>query len=96
MIEIIIDNKKITPYGWTFKVTVHDDIGETKHSVTVAEDYYKKLTQGKITPEELIKNSFEYLLSREPKESIFGQFVLPTLHQYFPDYETSMRFKSAD
>ncbi len=94
MAQIIIEDKETNAYGWSFKVTVHDDISETKHKVNVSKEYYNKLTQGKIPPEELVKNSFQFLLAHEPKESILGEFGLPMIQKYFYAYENSMKFES--
>lgn len=73
--------------GWIFKVSVGGDGDETMHEVTLDVEYYKKLTQGKITPEELVRSSFEFLLARESKESILRQFNLRDISRYFPEYE---------
>jgi hypothetical protein len=32
-----------------------------------------------------------FLLEREPKESILGQFDLPVIGRYFPEYERDIR-----
>ncbi|MBS1272372.1 MAG: hypothetical protein MAGBODY4_01516 [Candidatus Marinimicrobia bacterium] len=73
--------------GWTGKVTVSEGSSSSSHSVTIKEDYYNKLTSGDYTPEQLLETSFEFLLAREPKESILGRFGLPTISKYFPEYE---------
>ena len=39
------------------------------------------------SPEDLIRRSFEFLLEREPKESILSRFHLSVIGRYFPDYE---------
>jgi hypothetical protein len=39
----------------------------------------------------LVRASFEFLLDREPKESILPQFDLPTIERYFPDYPERIR-----
>ena len=96
MAQINIQNTATNPYGWTFTVSIQEDNGATKHSVTVAKDYYEKLTGGKITPEELVKFSFDFLLAHEPKESIMSQFGLQLIQKYFADYENSIKFKLAD
>jgi len=70
----------------TFKVTVNS-ASTTTHKVTLSDSYYKKLTGGAITPEELIKKSFEFLLEREPNTSILRSFDLPVIGRYFPEYE---------
>ena len=74
-----------------FRVTVKDTRGQTTHEVTVSDDYYKKLTGGGIPAEELVSKSFEFLLEREPKESILRRFDLPLIGRYFPEYEREIR-----
>ena len=63
----------------------------TTHVVSVDDDYYRKLTDGRIPREELVRRSFEFLLAREPKESILGTFHLSVIARYFPEYEHEMR-----
>jgi hypothetical protein len=43
------------------------------------------------TPEELIRKSFEFLLEREPKESILERFELSRISDYFPEYEQRLQ-----
>ena len=69
-----------------FKVTVESNT-KTTHEVSVSPSYYKKLTGEKISPEALIKKSFEFLLEREPNTSILSTFDLTVINQYFPEYE---------
>ncbi|MFP4190584.1 MAG: hypothetical protein ACLFU6_00800 [Candidatus Hydrogenedentota bacterium] len=73
----------------TFNVTVNKS-GTTQHKVTVPDDYHQKLTKGRISKEELIKRSFEFLLEREPNTSILRSFDLPVISQYFPEYERAI------
>ncbi len=63
----------------------------TEHRVTVPESYHLKLTGGKVSPEVLVKRSFEFLLQREPNTSILRRFELPVIGRYFPDYEHLIR-----
>ena len=74
-----------------YRVTVEEGSSRTEHTVTVQEDYYQKLTGGSITPEELVRRSFEFLLEREPKESILSSFDLPVIQRYFSNYERVIR-----
>ena len=50
------------------------------------------------TPEELVRESFVYLLEREPRESIMRAFELPIIARFFGDYpdEISRRLRGAD
>lgn len=70
-----------------FLVTVVEGSSSSKHRVTLDDEYYNKLTKGKIGQEELIKKSFEFLLKHESKESILSSFNLKVISRYFPQYE---------
>jgi uncharacterized protein YifN (PemK superfamily) len=59
----------------------------TKHEVSIKTEYARKLTSNKITTEELIKRTFEFLLKRESNNSILRHFDLSVVAQYFPEYE---------
>jgi hypothetical protein len=71
----------------TFTVTVSEGGGSSTHTVTLEDAYHQKLTGGKADKETLIQKSFEFLLEREPKESILSRFDLPVIGRYFPEYE---------
>ncbi len=73
--------------GWEFHVTVSQGGGQTTHRVTMTRDVYERLTGGTGPPEELVRASFEYLLEREPKESILSEFDITVISRYFPGYE---------
>lgn len=67
-----------------------------EYNVNLDDEYWQDLTGGKITKEELIKESFEFLLEREPKESILSRFNLRVINQYFPEFEEEIRtYRSA-
>jgi hypothetical protein len=79
-----IDNSK-------FRVRVSESGTETAHDVTATPNDYARLTNGKVDPEELVRRSFEFLLEREPKESILTRFDLSVISRYFPEYEREIR-----
>ena len=73
----------------TFEVTVRET-ATTTHLVVLSQDYYQKLTEGKVSPEMLIEKSFEFLLERESNTMILARFDLPIIGDYFPEYEKSI------
>ena len=81
MIEVIKKNID------EFLVIVNEGSSKTEHNVELDNEYYQKLTKVKITKEDLIKKSFEFLLKRESKESILSRFNLKVIKRYFPEYE---------
>lgn len=87
MFEINSKIKSEDKDKWIFEVVVAEDDNETTYVVEFNKIDYKRLAKTKTTPEELINKSFEFLLSREPKESILSNFNLMEISQYFPEYE---------
>ena len=74
----------------TFEVIVAGR-ATTTHTVTLDAAYHQKLSGGKLSAEELIRRSFEFLLEREPNTSILRGFDLPLIGTYFPEYERTAR-----
>jgi hypothetical protein len=77
--------------GYELQVTVKERGSETRHRVTLRESDYQRLAGGKASPEELVAESFRFLLEREPKESILRSFDLTVIGRYFPEYERVIR-----
>ena len=73
-----------------FEVTVEGN-PSTTHQVSVTHLYYEKLTENRVTPEELIEASFKFLLERESNTSILPRFDLPIIERYFPEYEKTIK-----
>jgi len=78
------------PDKWSANVTVTEGSSSSEHTVEMDKTYYEKLSGGAYTPEQVIETSFEFLLAREPKESILGRFELPVINRYFGNYETEL------
>ena len=68
-----------------YRVTVQDGGSRTEHEVTVTPEDVARYAPG-VGPERLLTASFEFLLEREPKESILPRFALPVIERYFPEY----------
>jgi hypothetical protein len=58
----------------------------TTHNVGVPAGYPDSLGCGHVTPEELVRASFEFLLEREPASSILRKFSVHVISRYFPEY----------
>ncbi len=72
-----------------FEVTVGGE-RETTHTVSVDPKYHVKLTMGSVTPADLVRLSFEFLLEREPNTSILSSFDLSVISRYFPEFESEI------
>jgi hypothetical protein len=78
--------------AWACAVMVDDDRGDpTHHDVTVTTGDLEMLAPGATDPVDLVRRSFDFLLAREPKESILDRFDLPQVGRYFPEYEQTIR-----
>jgi hypothetical protein len=82
---------KVEKESERFRITITDDASRSTHFVGVTRQYHEKLTGGKVSPEELVRCSFEFLLEREPKESILPRFDLSAIARYFPEYEREIK-----
>jgi hypothetical protein len=76
--------------GWMCDVVVGDGVGATRHGVTVSRGELDALAPGAADPTDLVHRSFEFLLAREPRESILRSFVLSDIAQYFPEFPAVM------
>jgi hypothetical protein len=77
--------------GWVACVTVTDHGGSRDFEVGVTAAELARFAPGAVDPTELIRRSFEFLLAREPKESILSSFGLSTIERYFPEYDRDIR-----
>jgi hypothetical protein len=69
-----------------FDVRVRDDGGETRHQVTVPDRIGDSFDPDEHGLERVVRESFEFLLEREPASSILARFSLTDISRYFPEY----------
>ena len=74
-----------------FRVRVIEAGSESVHQITLDPKDHARLAGASMEPEELIRKSFEFLLEREPKESILSRFDLSVISRYFPEYEREIK-----
>jgi hypothetical protein len=77
--------------GDAFRVRVRDGQGATTHRVTVKPADLERLGKPGETPDALLVRCFEFLLEREPKESIMSSFDVMVIARYFPEFESTIR-----
>jgi len=78
----------------SFRVEVRDGRGKSVHEVKATAEQVRRYGGG-ASAESLIEASFEFLLEREPKESILSSFDLPVIERYFPEYAGDVRERLA-
>lgn len=75
--------------GEEWIVTVKGSV-TTQHRVRVTQKDVERFGAGR-SPEELVSESFVFLLEHEPNTSILGSFDLPLIGHYFPEYEREIQ-----
>jgi hypothetical protein len=71
-------------------VTVGDDSRATHHQVTVRAEHLHRIAPPGASAEDVVRASFEFLLAREPRESILRSFDLAEISRYFPEYDAEL------
>jgi hypothetical protein len=62
----------------------------TNHRVTVPAEMIQEFGLPQDDLENVIRESFEFLLDREPASAIMAEFSLDVIERYFPEYREEM------
>ena len=87
MAGVEVDLTDETEKGYTFRVVVVDEDRETRHHVTLSAEDFKRLAKAGEEPEMFLERCFEFLLQREPADSILESFGVGVIARYFPEFE---------
>ena len=77
-----------TSDGAACAVVVTDATGASEYQVTVTDAAFDD-------HERLVRETFEFLLEREPRGSILAAFDLSVVRRYFPEYDEEIRHRMA-
>ncbi len=88
---IAVEKTKDDAKGFAFTVSVQEGRGESRHEVTLARSDFERLARAGETPEAFLRRCFEFLLAREPKESILSRFDVTVIGRYFSEFEREIR-----
>lgn len=91
MAEITVQPTDRQPVTSMFHVSIRDDDSSTEHEVTLSASDYDRLGTEYGTPEDFVRACFEFLLDREPKESILPRFDVSVISRYFPEFESTIQ-----
>ena len=81
----------LSPMGpHQFGVQVTDGDVTTSHEVTVPTSLLEDLNLGGTDEETVVRESFEFLLEREPATSIMKEFSLDVIPRFFPEYSEEL------
>jgi hypothetical protein len=73
-----------------FRVQVREGGRDTTHQVTVPERLGERLELRGDDLERIVRESFYFLVEREPATSILAQFSLSDISRYFPEYPSEL------
>jgi hypothetical protein len=74
-----------------FEVQLEDGATTTSHRVHVPDGLIADLGLVDIDRELIVRETFAFLLEREPPSSILGEFSLDVIPRYFPEYHDALR-----
>ena len=74
-----------------FGVQVREGDQETSHRVSVPQSLVDDLGLPDLDAERLVRETFLFLLEREPATAILPEFSLDQVSRYFPEYHDEVR-----
>lgn len=83
---------EVRPAGNDEWVVVVKAAVTTQHRVRVTKAEIDRLAHGRPV-EDLLRESFRFLIEREPNTSILRSFGLPQIGRYFPEYQQEMSLR---
>lgn len=96
MAEIEVTRADVEQFMSRFNVRVAQDGVATEHVVTLSGADYERLGKGYRSPEAFIRACFDYLLEREPMDSVLTSFDVSQIRTYFPDFEAAVALRASD
>src|SRR5688572_12220910 len=91
MARIDVTKTRDDEHGFEFRVEVSENGGQTSHQVTLSRGDYEELSAVEEAPDDFVLRCFEWLLGREPKESILARFDVREISRYFPTFRDQIR-----
>jgi hypothetical protein len=87
-----MDDISVTSIGpRRFHVHVDEGSGKARHyHVTVPENLIDELQLSEDDLDRVVRESFVFLLEREPASSIMHEFSLDVISSYFPEYKETL------
>ena len=86
MADISVTRTSGEPDLMVFDVEVREAGSSSRHVVTLSRQDHESQGARFSSPEDFIRRCMEYLLEREPKESILARFDVRDIGRYFPEF----------
>ena len=80
-----------TDYSWTFLVELGHGEGLIEYWVDVDKEYWTRITNRRVEPEQLVLETFKFLLDKESKELILRKFNISDVAGHFPMFESYIK-----
>lgn len=91
MAEIQIQKTGENEEGFAFSVAIEEAGSRSTHQVTLSRRDLRELGVETESPDQFVRRCLEWLLEREPKESILARFDVREISQYFPRFSEEIR-----
>lgn len=91
MADIVVDSLAESEDRFSFRVTVSEELSSSTHEVTLSRPDHERLARDDEPAGDFVRRCFEFLLEREPKESILSRFDISVIARYFPEFEDTIK-----
>ena len=86
----------VVPMGpGEFGVELTEGHERTGHTIRVPQGFLDDLFPAGVDQEQLVRQTIEFLLEREPSTSILREFSLDDVQKYFPEYPEEIQRRLA-
>jgi len=85
--ELTVDPVREDENVYVYQVKVTEPGEETKYGVSVQKEDFARLGKDGEAPDQFIARCFEFLLEREPMQTILSRFDVSVIPEYFPEFE---------
>ncbi|HCM36967.1 MAG: hypothetical protein A3J30_03420 [Candidatus Wildermuthbacteria bacterium RIFCSPLOWO2_02_FULL_47_9c] len=76
---------------WEYTVLLGHDSRDVGFLVKIDRQYWEYLTDGRESPEQLVRKCFRFLLKKQSKYSILRSFDLREIDELFPEFKTEIK-----
>ncbi len=90
MADIEIGQETEQSNQWTYDVTVYDGGKRHRYDVTLSFQDYDHWSHGRVSPSQVVRAAFAFLLDREPASAILSKFDCSIIRRYFPDVDQQL------
>ncbi len=86
MNNITIINQSANECGWQFTITVGDSSGSSEYTLNLDQDYFQRITRGKIDPSLFATLTVEFLLRSDRLKDFSSAINIQAISDKFPEF----------